>query len=103
MTPFDGLDAAVLSAFGADYRFVRQGVDVTTVRGIFDRDWMAIASEDGPPVTTLATAIFVRAADVALVQRGDGVEAEGSFYAVQDIRPDVQGGALLILENRSCA
>lgn len=96
-------DDAALAAFGAEMTFVRQGVDVTTITGIFDTGWTEIEAPEGPPVSARFSCVFTRSASVDQVRRGDSLTIGETVYSVQDIRPDGEGGTLLILENIGAA
>jgi hypothetical protein len=89
----NGLNAAMLGAFGRDIVYAPQGGQQFTIRAIFEATH---ASEDTAP--GVYAAVFVHASDLPVPpQRGDAIIVEATTYKLFDIEADQGGGMILRL------
>lgn len=87
----DGLNAAVLDAFGREVHYLPATGGDFTITAVFRQDHRP--EEKAPGVFAV---LFIREADLAArAALGDRVEVDGARYRVFQIERDGQGGALL--------
>ena len=89
----DGLNSAVLGAFGREVTYLSQTGSQVTLRGIFENT--REVQESSPGVYAV---LFVQLADLPQPpERGDEVVVEGVNYKVFDIEADTSGAVVLRL------
>jgi hypothetical protein len=89
----NGLNSAVLSAFGREIVYAPQAGEPITLRAVFEAT--REPEENAPGVYA---AVFLRASDLpAPPQRGDEITVEAAAYQVFDIEADQGGGLILRL------
>ncbi len=87
----DGLNTAVLNAFGREVHYLPASGGDFIIRAVFRQDHRP--EEKAPGVFAV---LFIREADIARpVALGDRVEVDSARYRVFQIERDGQGGALL--------
>lgn len=87
----NGLNAAVVNAFGREVLYLPEAGGQTTVRAVFQ----ALREAEDASLGVYAV-LFVRLSDLAAPPvRGDEVEVDGTAYKVFEIEADTSGSAVL--------
>jgi hypothetical protein len=90
-----------LRVFGVDVAYTPIGGSAATVRGIFDNAHreVILPGADGLAISTTGPRLDVLLTSIPNgPSRGDTFAHEGVTYRVNDVQPDGQGGARLVLE-----
>jgi hypothetical protein len=92
-------DAAAVDHLGSVASYTPEGGEAVEVQGIFDAAYVLVDPGAGPGVSSCGPALFVRMADLPSDPREDepSIEVAGVQYRVKEVRPDGQGGVLLLL------
>ncbi len=89
----NGLNAAVVNAFGREVLYLPEGGGQATVCAVFQA---VREAEDASP--GVYAVLFVRLGDLATAPvRGDEVDIGGTRYKVFDVEADSEGAAVLRL------
>lgn len=90
---------AVLDTFGEELVWRRPGHPDEPLTGIFDSRWLEVFVEGAAaPVSEKSTTAAIRLSDAPAMARLHTIIARGTEYRVQDLRPDGQDMAILLLE-----
>ena len=81
-----------LSDFGEDASFSRQGGAPSTIKVLFDNDFLTTLG-----VETSGPSALCKSSDVSAAAHGDTLEIGGVTYNITGIQPDGTGFTLLIL------
>lgn len=94
---FDGIEDAVNAAFGEAITLTRAGEAAVEIEGVFDARHFVSEVPGEVPVSDYQIFVTVRRDAAGEVAEGDRVEARGTLYRVNDVRPDSEGVVVLAL------
>lgn len=92
-------DRTVRGLLGSAFTYAPSVGDPVTVQGIFDASYVLVDVGD-PGVSSVTPAAFVRRSELPSdpeADEGATLTVEGKVYRIRELRPDSQGGVLLLL------